>query len=180
MRICAKSFVIFICLKDPFGKGLPIYTFENQCKEYPGLLLGDETAKIFINAAGTADDVSAEMEDFLRYLKEGVGNSPFVEKLDDAVQKARDHVEWRSEYMSLQLKYYDIWDEAREEGLEEGRTEGMKEGMKEGIKEGMKEGKLQQLFELVSDGDLPLEKAVQKTPLTREEFMKLMNAYKNQ
>ena len=167
-----KSFVIFICLKDPFGKGLPRYTFENRCKESPGLLLGDETAKIFINAAGTANDVSAEMEDFLRYLKEGVGNSPFVEKLDDAVQKARDHVEWRSEYMSLQLKYYDIWDEAREEGLEEGRSEGMKEGIKE--------GKLQQLFELVSDGDLPLEKAVQKTPLTREEFMKLMDAYNNQ
>ena len=74
--------------------------------------------------------------------------------------------------MSLQLKYYDIWDEAREEGLEEGRSEGMKEGIKE--------GKLQQLFELVSDGDLPLEKAVQKTPLTREEFMKLMDAYNNQ
>ena len=46
--------------------------------------------------------------------------------------------------MSLHLKYYDIWDEAREEGLEEGRSEGMKEGIKE--------GKLQQLFELVSDG----------------------------
>lgn len=25
------SFVIFICLKDPFGYGLPVYRFENIC-----------------------------------------------------------------------------------------------------------------------------------------------------
>lgn len=105
------------------------------------------------------------MADFLRYLREGVGNSSFVEKLDDAVQKARDHVEWRSEYMSLQLKFYDIWDEAREEGLEAGRAEGLTAG------------KLQQLIELVKDGDLSLEKAIQKSGISRKEFMELMESY---
>ena len=165
-----KSFVIFICMKDPFNKGLHVYTFENRCKELPDLLLGDETAKVFINAAGTADDVSEEMADFLRYLREGVGNSSFVEKLDDAVQKARDHVEWRSEYMSLQLKFYDIWDEAREEGFETGRAEGLETGRME--------GKLEQLLELVKEGDISLEKGVQKSGLTRDEFIDLMEKHK--
>ena len=63
-----KSFIIFICMSDPFGKGLHVYTFENQCKELPGLYLGDETTKVFINASGTANDISDEMRDFLDYL----------------------------------------------------------------------------------------------------------------
>ena len=169
-----KSFVIFICMKDPFNQGLHVYTFENRCKELPDLVLGDETAKVFINAAGTADDVSEEMADFLRYLREGVGNSSFVEKLDDAVQKARDHVEWRSEYMSLQLKFYDIWDEAREEGLETGRAEGLAAG----LETGRMEGKLEQLLELVKEGDISLEKGVQKSGLTRDEFIDIMEKHK--
>ena len=180
-----KSFVIFICMKDPFGQGLHVYTFENRCKELPDLVLGDGTAKVFINVAGTADDVSEEMADFLRYLREGAGNSSFVEKLDDAVQKARDHVEWRSEQTSLQLKFYDIWDEAREEGLEAGRAEGLEAGRTEGLElgrtegraEGLTAGKLQQLIELVKDGDLSLEKAIQKSGVSRKEFIELMESY---
>ena len=160
-----KSFVIFICLKDPFDRGLHIYTFQNSCKEAPDLLLGDETTKVFINADGTADDVSKDMSEFLRYLREGIGNSSFVKKLDHAVKKARDHVEWRTEYMSLQLKFYDIWDEARDEGLEAG------------LEAGRIEGKLQQLFELVHDGLISIDDAVIRTELTKKEFTTQMNEY---
>ena len=78
-----KSFVIFLCLKDPFNKGLHVYTFENTCKEAPDLLLGDETTKVFINAAGTADDISDEMTEFLRYLREGIGQSNLVQRMED-------------------------------------------------------------------------------------------------
>ena len=164
-----KSFVIFICLKDPFHKGLHIYTFENKCNQSPDLLLGDETVKVFINAAGTADDVSEEMAEFLKYLKEGIGDSHLVDKIDSAVRKARDHVEWRTEYMSLQLKFYDIWDEARDDGFEE--------GMKEGMKAGKAAGKLHQLFELVSDNIISVEDAYVRTELTKEEFIVEMNQY---
>lgn len=43
-----KSFVI--CLKDIFGKGRHIYTFENIRKEDKTLSLEDGTTKIFLNA----------------------------------------------------------------------------------------------------------------------------------
>ena len=168
-----KSFVIFICLHDPFGKGLHIYTFENTCKESPDLLLGDDTLKVFINAAGTGNDISDEMAEFLRYLREGMGNSSLVNRIDQAVKKARDHVEWRTEYMSLQLKFYDIWDEARDEGLEAGREEGLKEGRKEGLKEGL----LVQLFELVNDKLISIDDAFIRTEFTKEEFLFKMKEY---
>ena len=44
-----RSYVIFICTFDAFGRGESIYTFENMCREVPGLPLGDETYKIFLN-----------------------------------------------------------------------------------------------------------------------------------
>ena len=28
-----ETFIIFICLDDPFGEDLPVYTFERLCKE---------------------------------------------------------------------------------------------------------------------------------------------------
>jgi predicted transposase/invertase (TIGR01784 family) len=168
-----KSFVIFLCLNDPFGKGLHVYTFENKCNQSPDLLFGDETVKVFINAEGTADDISLEMAEFLRYLREGIGESSLVERIDQAVKKARDHVEWRTEYMSLQLKLYDIWDEARDEGLEAGREQGLLEGRLEG----RLEGKMQQLFELVNDDLLSIEEAVRRTELTREDFLTKMKEY---
>lgn len=156
-----KSVIIFICLHDPFDKGLHIYTFENKCKEAPDLLLGDESMKVFINAAGTANDISDEMSEFLRYLREGAGNTQLVERIDTAVRKARQHVEWRTEYMSLQLKFYDIMDEARDEGLEIGKEI----------------GKEIQLFELVKDNLLSIDNAYIRTKLTKEEFILKMNEY---
>jgi predicted transposase/invertase (TIGR01784 family) len=110
-----KSFVIFICMSDPFGKGLHIYTFENQCRECPTLFLGDETTKVFINAAGTADDVSQEMKAFLDYLQGKGTKSDFTRRIEEEVTKARTHEEWKVEYMSLFLR--------DQEMREEGRTE---------------------------------------------------------
>ena len=121
------------------------------------------------------------MAEFLRYLREGIGESSLVERIDQAVKKARDHVEWRTEYMSLQLKLYDIWDEARDEGLEAGREQGLLEGREQGLLEGRLEGqiegKMQQLFELVDDNLLSIEEAVRRTELTREDFLTKMKEY---
>ncbi|MBO7123636.1 MAG: hypothetical protein J6V90_10195 [Treponema sp.] len=41
------SFVIFICVDDIFGKGLPKYTFENLCQKNPKVKLNDRAYKYF-------------------------------------------------------------------------------------------------------------------------------------
>ena len=43
-----KTIIIFICMSDPIGMGLPIYTFKNLCVEDPSIELGDETLKIIV------------------------------------------------------------------------------------------------------------------------------------
>ena len=71
-----KSFVIFICMSDPFpGYNRCIYRFENVCREESRLVLGDETYKVFLNADGTRGDVSDELKDFLHLLRDGYGKS---------------------------------------------------------------------------------------------------------
>jgi len=116
-----KSYVIFICLEDPFEEGLHIYTFENQCRECPTLVLGDDTTKVFINAAGTADDVSSEMKEFLDYLQGKGAQNDFTRRIANEVDKARVYEEWRVEYMSLLLRDQEMRAAGRAEGCDEER-----------------------------------------------------------
>ena len=44
------------------------------------------------------------------------GKSKFVKRLDEAVQKARNHEEWRMEYMTLLMRDNKMREEGRIEG----------------------------------------------------------------
>lgn len=149
-----KSYIIFICPFDVFEKGLHKYTFENQCIEMPELKLDDETRKIFLCAGGTADDVSDDMKDFLDWLIGKQGKSELVKALDNAVQKARNHEEWRLEYMTLLMRDQEMIRRGREEGLQAGR--------------------LQEIFLSVQEGDYPIERAAQKAGMDIQSVEKAM------
>lgn len=120
-----RSYIIFICKDDPFNEGLHIYTFENTCRELPTLRLGDESVKIFLNASGTADDVSDDMKDFLTLLNTGTGETDLSKMISEEVEKVRQHEEWRREYMTLHMRDQENQEIGREIGRAEGRTEGM-------------------------------------------------------
>ncbi len=146
-----KSYVIFICPFDYFDKGLHKYTFENICRELPTLELRDESTKIFLCAGGSADDISDDMKDFLNWLSGmSAGNSRFVKNLEEAVQKARKHEEWRLEYMTLLMR--------DQEMMEKGKAVGREE----------------MLFSLVQDRTLGLETAAQKAGMPVADFEKAM------
>ena len=145
-----KSYIIFICPFDVFEKGLHKSTFENQCIEMPKLKLDDETRKIFLCAGGTADDVSDDMKDFLDWLIGKQGKSELVKALDNAVQKARNHEEWRLEYMTLLMRDQEM------------------------IRRGREEGRLQEIFLSVQEGDYSLERGAQKSNMSEKEFEELM------
>ena len=120
-----KSYVIFICMGDPFLANLPIYTFENRCIEAPDLRLGDDTWKVFLNAQGLRSNVTREMCCFLNYIKNGIPNDPFTKRINDAVERARTHKEWRLEYMTLMMRDQEMMDKGREEGVKEGEIIGV-------------------------------------------------------
>ena len=99
-----RSYIIFICPFDLYGKGRHIYTFENICKEDNSISMGDEAVKIFLNAEGTMDDVSGELRAFLDYVAGRKSEDSYVEKLEEAVQEAKKNREWRHEYMTLLMR----------------------------------------------------------------------------
>lgn len=76
----------------------------------------DGTAKIFLNALGMQDDVSRELKAFLDYVAGRKPDDAFVEKLEEAVKKARKNREWRHEYMTLLMRDQ----ENIEKGIEQG------------------------------------------------------------
>ena len=99
-----RSYVIFICPFDLYGKGQHIYTFENICKEDGSIFMGDEAVKIFLNAKGTLDDVSDELKAFLDYVAGKKPKDAYVERLEEAVKEAKKNREWRHEYMTLLMR----------------------------------------------------------------------------
>ena len=132
-----KTYVIFICLKDPFDRGSSIYTFESRCLEYPDLAMGDDAFKVFLNASGDKSGIPGELAGFLNYLS---GESPkdmFTKRLDDLLQQAREHKQWEVEYMTLAMQYREKYKEGRAKGRAEGRVETLKGLIKAGAEKGM-------------------------------------------
>ena len=97
-RELKKSYVIFICTSDPFGKKLPVYTFENRCRQDNEIVLGDDAYKVIINADGNRDGLSEEMSDFLDFLQGKENDGKLSGKLEQAVSEAIQDGIWKEEY----------------------------------------------------------------------------------
>ena len=123
-----RSYVIYICRFNLFEEvGRHKYSFLNLCLENPEIELGDETEKIFLCANGTVDDVSEKMQAFLNYIASGTPSDTFTNELENEVKKDRDHIKWRTEYMTFLEQLEREREEGRREGLEVGREEGREE-----------------------------------------------------
>ena len=110
-----KSYVIFICMADVFGKGRYVYTFRNICVEDPSIELGDDATKIFLNPYGSGE-ISEELSEFFGYLREHKPTGEFTKALDESVTTARGSAVWRKEYMTLEMEIRHAAHVAREEG----------------------------------------------------------------
>lgn len=115
-----KSFVIFICMDDIFKEGRHIYTFENRCIQTPGIALGDETTKIFLNPHSEMDDVSPELANFLKFLIDGKPVDEFTERLVAAVETAKNNKMLEVEYMSYYANMHDQYNAGLEAGIKAG------------------------------------------------------------
>ena len=134
------SYVVFSCLFDPFGENRVVYEFRRRERENPDLQLGDGTTEILINATGDASGCSEEMRQFLAAVKGESGTGGIAQDISDAVNRIRDHPQWRKEYMLFELKMRD----AKQEGLEEGLAKGLKQGREEGHEDGLREGRAEE------------------------------------
>ncbi|MBO5373273.1 MAG: Rpn family recombination-promoting nuclease/putative transposase, partial [Lachnospiraceae bacterium] len=118
-KILRKSYVIFICTFDPFGRELYRYEFENRCVDALDIRLEDETTKVFLNPYGKDQKISQELKDFLEYLVTHKCNSVFTKRLDEEVKSIMKNEEWRLEYMTLNMRDRENIEAGRKEGRDE-------------------------------------------------------------
>ena len=148
----AKSYIIFICTFDLFGKGRHKYTFETVCKEDNCIKLDDETNKIILNTKGIKNDLSEELIEFLEYVEHSdsetanKANGELVKKIHQKVIEVKNNPNMEVEFMTL---------------LERDR---------EKIEEGIEEKAIEVAREMLKDNE-PIDKIIKYTKLSREEIL---------
>lgn len=116
-----RSFIVFICCFDPFKAGLPAYTFEPKCVEFPGIDLGTKQSWVLLNASAWAADAPGDRRDLLEYVATGRCGNPLqgdlVDRIDAAVELANSSM-WGEEMITLEQKRRYECEAAEAEGEE--------------------------------------------------------------
>ena len=163
------SYVIFLCLKDLFRRGLPVYFFENACRADESIKLDDGAYKVFFNAAN-CDKLQSEAErDFFKFLKGERARTAFSRRIEERVAFARQNMAWRKQYMTWQQTI----DEEKLIAFEEGHDAGVKEGHDAGIEEGAWQNARETARNLLRMDVLTLEQVAQATSIPMEEVRAL-------
>ena len=115
-RELRKSYVIFICTFDPFGKGLPVYHFTYRCKENKALEMGDLTENIYLNARASDKAEDKALADFLSYVNSGKAGSEFTQALDAETKRVTNDEEWRERYVTWEMDLKIIQEDAEKKG----------------------------------------------------------------
>lgn len=123
-------YIIIICNYDPYGKKKYCYTFDNQCKEVPGLRLGDEVTKLLLSTKGeNEEEVSKELVDFLHYVTESNENGlpdecdERLKRLHESIREIKASADMEVEYMKMEERERIIRDEGKQIGIINGKIE---------------------------------------------------------
>ena len=124
-RLLPEGKVLFLCTFDPFGLGLPQYTFENRCVQNLDLPLYDGTQKFFYNCTAPVNDLPEPLRALYEFIAMGKATNLLTKRIESAIEKARQNEKWRSEYM----KEWILFDDARTEGFQAGLEQGLEQGI---------------------------------------------------
>ena len=130
-----KSYVVFICTFDPYGKGLPVYHFTNRCREDGSLEMGGLTENIFLNAKAADKTEDKELSAFLRYVNSGQIQNEFTQEIDDETKRVKRDTDWRERVVTWEMDLRVLKKEAREEGKKEKALEIAEALRKKGMSE---------------------------------------------
>ena len=142
------SYVVFICMFDPFDENQVVYAFERREKLCTDLKLDDGSAAILINPYGDDRKCTTQMRDFLAYLRGEKASDGIGREIDDAVQQVKLHEKSREGYMKYEA---DMMDQRRE-----GRAEGRSALCDRMILQGLSDDQIAQIMEV------PVEEIAQR------------------
>ena len=118
-----RSFIIFVCTFDLFGKGRHIYTFENCCIQDCAIRLGDDAVKIILNTKGIMNDITPEMKRVLDFIDGKEASDDYTRELEKEMKSIRENEKWRLDYMTLQMSYQEKFEQGVEQGIGQEKIE---------------------------------------------------------
>ena len=125
-----KSYVIFICTFDPFGRGLAKYTFNAICNEDHSLVLDDGVTRVFINTEGDRHRISKELASLIGYISTGEVTDDYTKDLDEEVRTLRNDDGRERDYMTYMQTIMEHEDMAYSRGITQGISQGISQASK--------------------------------------------------
>ena len=125
------SYVIFICMKDPFDMGEAVYQFQMIDKNLQ-LQLNDETYTIILAIDCPKGKIPKELETFFTYVEreEVDENDDFVKRIHEKVEEVNRDAEV-TEIMTIEeemnIRWHYGYDEGEAAGLEKGAAQKQRE-----------------------------------------------------
>ena len=168
-----ESYIIFICMFDPFGADMPIYTVKQTFEENEKLIFDDKTHKIFYNVNAfekLSNDV--ETKAFLEYLCKHQSTTKFTQSLETAVYRNKNNQNWRQDYMTLAYNLSLAAEKAFENGFSAGEERGRNEGISIGLSQGAQQAKIETAKSMKLE-NIPISMIAHFTGLSPEEIEKL-------
>ena len=134
------SYVIFLCLSDPFSENLPVYFFENICRGDDKIKLNDGAYKVFFNASDYAKMENDEAKNFFKFLSGHEAENDLTKSIEEKVNFAKLNMEWRKQYMTWQ------------QTIDEEKDIAFEEGVRKGLEEGLCKAKIENAKAMLADG----------------------------
>ena len=165
------SYVIFICMKDPFEMGEAVYQFQMIDKNLQ-LQLNDETYTIILAINCPKGKIPKELETFFTYVEreEVDENDDFVKRIHEKVEEVNRDAEV-TQIMTIEemnIRWHYGYDEGEAAGLEKGRSEGEAIGLEKGAAHEKRE-----IAKNLKDLGVGLNEIIKATGLSAEEVEKL-------
>jgi predicted transposase/invertase (TIGR01784 family) len=156
------SYVVFICLTDPFNENFPIYTVKQTFEENPNLDYNDGRHIIFFNASAYKSAKSKNIMFFLEYLSTKNSKDDLTSRIHNIVFTTKSKEEFGRSYMIANMREIMMKKQAFNEGLESGILQSKYETAKNLLHMG-----------------LTLEQVAQGTQLPMETVIKLKEELAN-
>lgn len=169
-----QTYIIFLCMKDPFGLNLPVYHKHSFIDPDNRHSYDDKTKKIFYNVGRYQDVEDPKIRRFLGYLKKKETSDKLTRRLDQMVEELKAIEMGFSDYIAIRQREFD-W---LRQGKEEGYIHGLKAGLEQGLEQGAHQKAVETAEKLLSMG-LSLEQVAEGTNLPLETIQRLGNARKN-
>ena len=163
-----NTVIIFFCMFDPIGKGLPIYTFENICRENKDIVFNDGTLKVIVNVKAYKKVSNPELRGLLKYIYDGSVTTSLTKEIDMTLAEIKKNHNVLDEYISMYTRMQD----ERDEGIKEGEKRGIRKGMAQGMAQGMTQGILTTATRM-KKAKFDVSTIIEMTGLSREEIEKL-------